>query len=190
MGVRRTPAQAATADRILDSARKLVMTKGWDRFSLRALARDVGFSPASLYEYFDGKEAILEAVADRARKRLVDELRGVPNEDGERLVELAMAYVRFARQYREDFLLLFARTSDAGEIPGKGSPYAIWLNQVAREFGSDGSAHEVAYGLWGCAHGLAMLQVTEFSGVQADFERSDRRTVEALVGAFRSTLAS
>ena len=186
MSVRRTPARSATVDRILDAARQRVMDEGWDRFSLRGLARDVGFSPASLYEYFDGKEAILEAVAERARKRLVDRMREVPTDSTNRLVELSVAYVEFARRHREDFLLLFGRRRTEGEAPGKGSPYAIWLNQVAREFGSRSDAHEVAYGLWACAHGMAMLQITEFTGVEADFARSDRRALESFVSAMRT----
>jgi AcrR family transcriptional regulator len=159
----------------------MVVERGWDGFSLRGLARGVDLSPASLYEYFDGKDAILEGVADRARKRLVDRLRSVPSDASDRLVELAMAYIDFARAEREDFLLLFGRTSTGGEAPGKGSPYSIWLNQLARELGGGADLHARAYGLWACAHGLAMLQVTELNGVEGDFAASDRRTVEALV---------
>lgn len=181
MEIRRTPARSAMVDRILDKARNLVMENGWDRFSLRALARAVELSPASLYEYFDGKEAILEAVADRARKRLLDVLREVPADAEQRLVELAMAYVGFARRHREDFMLLFAR-SNAENVPGKNSPYAIWLNQATRELGG-ADPHTAAYGVWACAHGLAMLQLTELGAVEADFDRSDRHTVQALVGA-------
>jgi AcrR family transcriptional regulator len=180
MDVRRTPARAATEDRILDAARHQVMDKGWERFSLRALARDVKLSPASLYEYFDGKDAILEAVADRARRRLIDQLRSVEAHAPNRLVELAMAYVGFARQYRADFMLLFARGRESA-APGKNSPYSIWLAQAAREAGGD--PHAMAYGVWACAHGLAMLQLTELDAVEGDFEGTDRRTVEALVTA-------
>lgn len=180
MSVRRTPKHLATRQRILDVARDLVVEHGWNDFSLRGLARAVGLSPASLYEYFDGKDAILQGVADRARKRLVDRLRAVPSGAPRRSVELAMAYIDFARSEREDFLLLYGRTSDGGEAPGKGSPYAIWLNQLARESEGD-DLHARAYGVWACAHGLAMLQVTELAGVDGDFAASDRRTIEALV---------
>lgn len=184
MEVRRTPARSATVDRILDAARNQVMEQGWDRFSLRGLARAVSLSPASLYEYFDGKDAILEAVADRARRRLINELRGVPADAEHRLVELAMAYVGFARRHREDFMLLFARSREE-DVPGKDSPYAIWLNQATRELGGR-DPHTAAYGVWACAHGLAMLQLTELGGVEADFASSDRRTVQALVGALNA----
>jgi len=181
MKLRRTPTQSANADRILDNARNLVVEHGWDQFSLRALARAVSLSPATLYEYFDGKEAILAAVAERARRRLLDELRSVPADAEHRLVELAMAYVGFARNHRADFMLLFGRTG-SDETLNRHSPYAIWLTQATREIrGTD--PHTAAYAVWACAHGLAMLQLTELTGVQADFERSDRRAVEALVGA-------
>lgn len=182
MVVRRSPARSVTADYILDEARNLVMENGWDRFSLRALARAVSLSPASLYEYFDNKEAILEAVAERGRKRLVDQLREVPPDASQRMVELAMAYVRFAREYREDFLLLFARSAEPG-APAKTSPYAVWLNQAARELRDN--PHEVAYAVWACAHGLAMLQLTELNGVEADFATSDRAAIAGLVASFR-----
>lgn len=162
------------------------MDEGWDKFSLRGLARDVGFSPASLYEYFDGKSAILSGVADRARKRLIDQMRQVPTDADGRLVELSLAYVTFAREHREDFLLLFGRGRVEGEAPGKGSPYAIWLNQVAREFSGTSNAHEIAYSLWACAHGMAMLQITEFTEVEADFVGSDRRALESFVAAMRT----
>ena len=180
MDVRRTPSRSATIDRILDAAREQVMAKGWDRFSLRQVARDVRLSPATLYEYFENKDAILEAVADRARRRLLDELRAVPTDANSRLVELAMAYVHFARTHRADFMLLFGR--EGTQMPGKSSPYSIWLNQAARELsGSD--PHGAAYGVWACAHGLAMLQLTELGAVDGDFEQTDRSTVEALVAA-------
>lgn len=183
MQIHRTPAWGITRDRILDAARDLVVNHGWDRFSLRALARAVKLSPASLYEYFDGKDAILEAVADRARHRLVDELRAVPADHPQRLVELSMAYVAFARRYREDFLLLYARPNE--QPPGKGTPYSIWLHQVARELGP-GRKREVprlAYTVWACAHGLAMLQITALANVDGDFEASDRAAITAMVAA-------
>jgi len=182
--IHRTPAWKATRERVLDSARDRVVEHGWDRFSVRGLARDVGLSPASLYEYFEGKEAILEAVAERARGRLVDELRAIrPGAEGG-LVELAMAYVGFARRQPEDFLLLYGRGGTQG--PGKGSPYAIWLQRVARELGDGADVPRHAYGLWACAHGLAMLQVTALAGVDADFESGDRATLGALVSAMRT----
>lgn len=181
MQIHRTPAWGLTRERILDAARDLVVKDGWDRFSLRALARSVSLSPASLYEYFAGKDEILAAVADRARHRLVDTLRDVPADHEERLVELAMAYVAFARRYREDFLLLYARPNE--EPPGKGTPYSIWLNQVAREFGPTRKAEvpRLAYTVWACAHGLAMLQITALANVEGDFQTSDRAAITAMV---------
>lgn len=186
MSIHRTPAWGLTRERILDAARTRIVQYGWSRFSLRALARDVELSPASLYEYFDGKDAVLEGVAERARSRLAAELRERRNSSDEGLVELAMAYVSFARRHREDFLLLYGRPE---ETPGRGSPYAIWLHQVTKELGSDADVARIAYGLWACAHGLAMLQVTALAGVDADFENSDRITVRALVGAMSAPQA-
>ncbi len=190
MGIRRSPANetrtaawSETRERILDVARTLVVEDGWDRVSLRKVARRVGLSPPSLYEYFDGKDDMLAAVAERARDRLVARLRAVEECD-ERLVELALAYIDFARHHREDFLLLYGRSAD--RPPGKDSPYSVWINQVARELGPKVDLSWAAYTLWGAAHGFATLQVTALAAVDQNFRAGDRHALSAIVRSLRS----
>ncbi len=51
---------------ILDAARALILEQGPEQLSLRAVARRSAYSPAALYEYFDGKDALIAAVADES----------------------------------------------------------------------------------------------------------------------------
>lgn len=171
---------------ILAAARAL-LRNGHEDVSLRAVAAKAGFSPASLYEYFDGRDAILAALAGEASARLSRALEGAVAKAGDprdALIELALAYVRFASTHREDFLLLFSRTMSrrrsTTEAVSEDSAWDVVRRAVSRVW-PKAPADEFAYALWAAAHGMAMLRATHLAGFRADFERADRRTVAALV---------
>jgi AcrR family transcriptional regulator len=178
--------------RILLAARALVVARGHESVSLRAIARRAGYSPASLYEYFDGKASLLRALADEAAARLFVTL-GMPgpvDSDLPPLVRIGLAYLRFARESAEDFLLLFARLPSrrrsTAEAPPATSPFALVL-AAAREHRKQagltfpGGDEELAYAVWGLAHGLAMLQLTHLKGFDADFPRADEAALRGLL---------
>ncbi len=48
---------------ILDAARAIVVRQGFDALSMRKLAEVVGYSPASLYLHFAGRDAIAHALS-------------------------------------------------------------------------------------------------------------------------------
>jgi len=178
--------------RILLAARALVLARGHENVSLRAIARRAGYSPASLYEYFDGKHSLLRALAEEAAARLFVAL-GTPSRHGADLpplIRIGLAYLSFARQSPEDFLLLFARLPSrrrsSAETAPPASPFALVL-AAAREHrqgaglrSRDGD-EELAYAVWGLVHGLATLQLTHLKGFEADFVRTDELALRALI---------
>ena len=110
--------QARTRQEILDAALDLINEQGPDKFSLRALARRVEFSPAGLYEYFDGKEDIIDAVCEEGERRLRHYLQDVPADlpPDRTIVELGRAYIQFALQNEEHFMLMFAQVPDGPPV--------------------------------------------------------------------------
>lgn len=184
--------------RILAAARTLVAARGHRRLSLREVARKAGYSPASLYEHFQGKDDIVEALAAEAMGALHAALAAAaarPGSAPQRLVRIGAAYVGFARTRPEDFLLLFSelpsgRRSLAQGVPGR-SPYAVVLEAVSHLLEGAGGARgrrqaveELAYGVWATAHGMALLQLTHLRGFEATFEDADRRVLEALIAGW------
>ena len=191
-----TVKQTRIRESILKAARQLVLAKGIENLSLREIARTVGFSPSSLYEYFDGKEEIITALKLRVSTMLYrsmtkasEGLKPLPA-----LAAMCRAYVGFAKTNSEDFVLLFSRsrstrrTLKEPSIPSSG--YALVLETVISGI-SKGlinkkkhrSAEDMAYGLWALVHGMATLQTTHLKGFQADFENADKEAIEAfLVG--------
>lgn len=49
---------------ILQAARKLFLELGYERFSMRRLAREIGYSPTTIYIYFRDKQALLLALCE------------------------------------------------------------------------------------------------------------------------------
>ena len=183
--------QAKTRQEILDAALALISERGPDNFSLRALARRVDYSPAGLYEYFDSKDDIVNAVCEVADQQLRHYMRQVPVElpTAEYFVELGRAYIQFALHNPQHFMLMFSQGPDAAyEDVAVDETYGILINavQAAIDEGSiferpDLNIHDIAYGFWSLAHGLAIMQLTNLHNIRYDFESADRAVLETFV---------
>jgi AcrR family transcriptional regulator len=191
--------QARTKEEILEAALTLINESGPDKLSLRALAKRVDYSPAGLYEYFDGKDDIIEAVCAESDRRLQAQLHAVPATlpPDEYLVELGIAYLKYARQHEEQFRLMFSHVFEGPPIPyeaiGEQETFKIIIDavQLAIDAGMIDTSDwndliEIAYGLWSVAHGMAILRLTNLRNVEADFEAADRATLEAFVSGLQS----
>jgi AcrR family transcriptional regulator len=181
--------------RILAAARSLLVAQGYDRLSLRAVARRARCSPAGMYELFADKEDLVEHLGEEASARLARALvmagrRAADPVD--RLVTLGLGYIRFARRNPDDFLLLFSRRqarrrSLVDQVP-PDSPYAMIRGAVAATTdvsGVDARLLEaLAYGYWSTVHGMAMLQLTHLAGFRADFDAGSRIVLESMAEAW------
>lgn len=179
-----------TRDAILETALELIIEKGLDKLSLREIARRVDYSPAGLYEYFGSKDEIIDAVVQQSAQLFASELKRVSTAlpVDVYLVELGLAYVRFARQYSTHFKLLFTTLRQQYEPSyetNSEDSYQILVRGVQRAVDS-GIFHthenygvtEISYTLWALVHGMATLQVTYLDGYQLDFEAADRAGLE------------
>ena len=188
------PQHDDTKQAILDVARKLVIKDGPAGLSLRKVARAAGFSAPSLYEYFDSKQALVDAIAAEIAASLRAALARAADSHRDprgRLVAIGLAYVAWARRHGQDFMLLFARMpskrrSLAAAVP-PASPYQVVAAAVEDAIaagvltGGAATVEHTAYALWAAAHGMAMLQLTHLAGFDAPFERVDRDALTALV---------
>ncbi len=66
-----------TRDRILDVAESLFARKGLAGTAVRDIARAAGLTAPSLYNYFEGKQALYEAVIARGVQPLFDLINGL-----------------------------------------------------------------------------------------------------------------
>ncbi|MFQ5944012.1 MAG: TetR/AcrR family transcriptional regulator [Anaerolineales bacterium] len=185
---------ARTRDEILAAALEIINEKGPDGLSLREIARRVDYSPAGLYEYFGSKDEIIAAVCAEGDRRLRAALKSVPHAlpPSEYLVELALAYVRYAREHKEHFTLTSTRLVPESPVPydevEPGETYQILLDAVQAAIdagiirtGEGYGIDEVAYSLWALGHGVASLQVSMPDAERIIFERF----IQGLGGALK-----
>ena len=71
IAIRPGPPRKLTEDEVLDAALALLAEHGLDGLNIRAVAARLDASPGSLYNYFDNKQAMLEAVLARALSPVV-----------------------------------------------------------------------------------------------------------------------
>jgi AcrR family transcriptional regulator len=191
-----------TQQAILAAALSIVAESGADKLSMRAIADRIDYSPAGLYEYFGSKEEIIGALCREGHRTLKRYMAQVPQTlpPGEYMVELGMAYIRFAIQNPDYFLLIFTSLTsqpdveeDVSVLPsvemmGEDSSFPILLAGVERAV-NEGAIHylpalgliETAYAFWAIVHGAAMLRITNLKQHTFDFDEADRLMLTAFI---------
>jgi AcrR family transcriptional regulator len=102
---------------ILDAARDLFVSEGYQNVSLRKIAERIEYSPAAIYGYFAGKDDIFFALAEEGYRLLgdpqsaeaADALRSLSPLD--RLRGIFWHFYQFSRQHPQYFLLMFVDRS-------------------------------------------------------------------------------
>ena len=113
MGVKeRQERDRATVSRaILDAARELFVTHGYQEVSIRKIAERIEYSPAAIYGYFPSKDDIFFALAEDGFRLLFSygaEAREKPSADLLEAVRgMFWRYYEFSKEHPEYFALMF-----------------------------------------------------------------------------------
>ena len=128
--MRKSPTQARaaqTVDAIVEAAIQILQSDGEERLTTNRIAERAGVSIGSLYQYFADKEAIVEAVAERERDRVVatilKSLSEVKSDDFESVTrEVIRTMVgAFARRRRARRIVLLTMLRRWQDTPDKGA---------------------------------------------------------------------
>ena len=167
-----------TRDEILSAARALVVERGARNLTVRELAGRVDFTAPALYRYFEGgRDEILLALAAQDLDHLSAHLLTVPDAlpVDERLIELGLAYIQFAREHPAELDLLFESLGALSSEAQDGSLEVLTptpLFQIIQSVLEDGIAQGVLHardeddvmlmwhGAWALVHGLVAVERT------------------------------
>lgn len=162
---------------ILSTAMKLFLQEGFQNVSIRRLADEIEYSPATIYLYFKDKDEILYALHNRGHEIYLDEqekLAAIPN-SLERLHKHAEVYFNFAMNNPEYYDLMFI----LDRPPLKHDDMAEHAEHMAlamRAYGNFRSTVEeciaqgylqtkdidaATFGLWAFVHGMASLIIRQ-----------------------------
>ncbi|MGM0379713.1 MAG: TetR/AcrR family transcriptional regulator [Bacillota bacterium] len=61
-------------DKIIEVSKDIVSKKGFDGLSIRKIAKEVGYSPGNIYQYFDNKEEIILEILKSGYLKIIKSL--------------------------------------------------------------------------------------------------------------------
>ncbi|MGL4609789.1 MAG: TetR/AcrR family transcriptional regulator [Trueperaceae bacterium] len=170
---RRDQQKADLRQGILEAAVKLFEEKGYEGFSLRQVAEEIGYTPTTIYLYFKDKDALLLNVVYDGFKEFGETLeKGYQSgrDPLERLQKVGWAYFDFAMSHPVHYRLMFMQRGDFMQAHPEGYERVIdsfgVLERVIREgieanIMRKGEVRTYAALIWANVHGLVSLALID-----------------------------
>ncbi|MEM1331997.1 MAG: TetR/AcrR family transcriptional regulator [Actinomycetota bacterium] len=190
---------------ILSIARRQLAERGPGAVTWRAIARELGMNPASLYTYFESLDALFTALILQSYASLGDAIEAadaahLDHEPADRAIACLQAYRAWAVEHPAEFNLIFT-----DQLPGYVAPIesgtfeaemAVLRPVIGALLAIDGQTlddgplrpadsarspeADASIGLWAQVHGLVMLEINNHLPVDGRPERFERLIREAV----------
>jgi AcrR family transcriptional regulator len=161
---RRERERAEREKLIVTAARELAEAEGWDAVTTRRLAEKVEYSQPVLYSHFNGKDAIVAAVAVEGFAELAAQLRAARTAAADAdaaLAAVGRAYTAFADRHPALYDAMF-RQAVALPFATPEAPAALHagfgeLAMAIQPHAGDDDTGLLTETFWAALHGLATL---------------------------------
>ena len=185
---------------ILEGARRVFEREGHGGLSIRKVAKEIDFSPGTLYLYYRDKDALMLALHEEAFARKAGMFAPLMSVEDpmERLVAMGRSYIRHALEHPSDFHLMFVDDcpmqtllDENREWHTTNGAFSMVRATVAegigkQRFRENVQAESMAVILWSMVHGCAMLILSKRLGMLS--EESRERAVDDMFAQMRTLL--
>ena len=188
---RREREREETRGKILDAARELFATEGYESVTMRGIADRIEYSPTAIYFHFKDKEALLSELCDvdfRAFAQRFAEAAKIADPI-ERLRAAGYAYVEFGLRHPSHYRLMFMTPRPAqieSKTIAKGNPeedaYAF-LKGIISDALAQGRIRDDAADvdlasqvIWSGMHGLVSLEIAKCNDQWVSWQPFEART--------------
>lgn len=194
MGVveRRERERTELREKILDAARELFISEGYEGVSMRKVAQKIEYSPTAIYVYFADKDDLFQQLCheDFAKLAEVFQRAGDVSSPLERLKQIGRTYAEFGRQYPNHYKLMFMtphppQALDESDREIKGNPerdaYAFLKGTVEQAIAGGcllpefSDAELISQTLWAAVHGAISLQIAKCNDEWVDWRGFELR---------------
>jgi len=164
-----SPEELKTA--IRRAAEKLIYTKGLNGLTARALAKEIGYTPGTIYNFYRDMDALVTEVNYTTLKQLhkhCTEKIGKARPGYESIKSLAYAYIDFAHMHERAWRTLFIATNRVSKTVKLPAHYRQCLADLFEliettmqnnlSISADEAAHAARL-LWACMHGITSLML-------------------------------
>ncbi len=184
--------------KIIDAAREMFASEGYDAVTMRRIADEIEYSPTAIYFHFKDKDALIHEICDVDFGKLAHEFGGIATiaDPIERLRRTGQAYAEFGirnpNHYRLMFMTPHPPYSPADSRLQKGNPeedaYAF-LCQIIIEATEQGRLRRdlkdpdlVCQTVWAAVHGVISLQIAKQNDAWIEWAPLKKR-VTAMIDA-------
>jgi len=194
MGIkeRRAREKSETRDKILDAARELFVSEGYEGVSMRRVAEKIEYSPTAIYVYFADKQELFHELCqqDYARLAEVFQSSAMSSDPIERLKQIGSTYIEFGVRYPNHYKFMFMtphppHEPDEEDREVMGNPevdaYAFlkWAVQQAIDAGrlreEFQDAELISQTLWAAVHGVISLDIAKCTDPWVDWRPLQQR---------------
>jgi len=180
MGIieRRERERSETRERILDAARELFVTEGYEGVTMRKVAEKIEYSPTAIYVHFHDKEQLFLELCHSDYRRLAESFQQIAQipDPVERLRRIGHGYMKFGLENPNHYRMMFMTShpplpEGAEKEMGKGNPEEDayeFLRQTVQEVLHAGAFRPdltdidlIAQTLWAGVHGVVSLEIAK-----------------------------
>jgi AcrR family transcriptional regulator len=182
-------------EQILTAALELLHEEGSGALTVRGIAKRASVAPMGVYNHFDGKSGVIDAIWIDGFAKLRDEMRAAlaVSDPIEAIVDSGHRYRRFALANRSHYQVMFMQRfpdhlpSDlAVETASEAHQALVQLVTRAKESGAIaiGDPTDAAQGYWAAVHGYVSLEILDIN-FAGDANGTFDRLLSALVRGSR-----
>ncbi len=193
-------------DLILNAAREIFLSEGYENTSIRKIATKIEYSPGIIYNYFKDKNDLLLALHDKAFECKIEALflsvQDIPD-PLKRLQATGRSYLQYGIDNPQDYELMFILSCTMEALAVKeefwqdGAQAIGMLKENIKEcmeagyFRKDLDPDEISLLLWSQVHGLVSLYNKERLNIYATEDRKELmfRTYEVFLSLIEKSLA-
>ena len=153
-----------TKEQVLDAAIQLTREKGFAAVSARSLGEQLGTTSRPIFSHFKNMADVQRGIIGAANA-LYQSFREKEIESGKYVPYKAsgMAYIRFAKEEKELFRLLFMRDRSGEPIKENPEEMDALIGLIAKQVNIDWEAAKMFYlEMWAYTHGIASMIATGF----------------------------
>lgn len=180
---------------ILDAARELFVTEGFESVSMRKIAEKIEYSPTTIYLYFKDKTDLLKQLCEETFAQLIETHLSIIAEDGDPVEGLRKglrAYVDFGIEHPNHYKVTFVlplpphHDDDPPDAFPLGDQAFDVLRRAVRSCVDSGRFRDVdvettSQALWAVSHGVTSLLVCHNDFPWVDREHLIDQTLDVAI---------
>ncbi len=154
---------------LIEGGVQLIQEEGLRALTLREIGNRLGVSRSAAYRHFADKAALLSAISEAGFIEFGNVLKaakdGAPTDFASRMDAMGVAYVRFAREHRAHFEVMFGEPPAAGSPAAEAGARAFGILEQTIQEGQErgevrpGDSNLLARAVWAMSHGISTLRL-------------------------------